>query len=675
MLRDFLTGCCLLLVATAFGQPHATSSAPPSVRIYNASRINTAEMEFCPAIYEQGLVYVSRYKNGPVNPATGETFYELFYSELDPNGLPGRPQSFSQTLNSAYHEGPVSFSRDGKRIFFTRTNLQNGVRRSDARGQVGFKIYEAEKGLYDWENVRELPFNSNDYSCLHPALSADGKRLFFASNRGGADTYGGFDLYMVEFDGQQWGQPINLGPEINTPRNEAFPFYHESGTLFFSSDGHPGQGGYDLFMIDISSRRWGQLRNLGAPFCSPSDDLGLVLIPDATRGYFTSGRAGGYGQDDIYFFESPQGLQGLQAAPQLHATVTVYDAATSRRLMGASVRLYALTPDGMVEDENLYDLELVSSQQPGAEVNLRLVRKREEELAPPLATTDRNGETVVALTPGKEMLLLISKAGFFDQELKFKVMDEGPDRPLEILLRPSNCINLAGTVNTQAYGIPVPGAKISIRNLCNGDVIEVQTDVNSQFEACLESGCDFDLTVSKPGYEPSTTQVTTARLRGSRSLNVNLEMRAIDQAIIHAPIAAGTVIVLQNIYYDFNKSTVRTGSASDLEALVKLMNRYPSMIVEMGAHTDSRGDHNSNLELSLRRAEAAKDFLVQRGIDAERIRAVGYGEAFPRNQCVDGVSCTEAEHGLNRRTEVKVLSINERAEVGYHRNGSLDVKD
>lgn len=674
MLRDLLTGCCLLFTTGAMAQSYATTAAPPAVRIYNASRINTADMEFCPTIYENGLVYVSRYKNGPINPATGETFYELFYAELDPYGLPGRPQSFSQTLNSAYHEGPVSFSRDGKRIFFTRTNLQNGVRRAGQKGQVGFKIYEAQKGLYDWENVRELPFNSDDYSCLHPALSADGQRLFFASNRGGADTYGGFDLYMVEFDGQQWGQPINLGPEINTPRNEAFPFYHESGTLFFSSDGHPGQGGYDLFMIDISGRRWGQLRNLGSPFCTPADDLGLVLTPDAAQGYFTSGRAGGYGQDDIYFFESPQGLEGLQRAPQLHATVTVYDAGSSRRLIGASVRLYTLTPDGLVEDENLYDLELVSGEQPGAEVNLRLIRKREEELAPPLTTTDRNGEAVVELPAGKDMLLLVSKEGFFDQELKFRTSENGPDRPLEILLRPSNCINLAGTVNTLSYGTPVPGALISIHNKCTGEISEARTDVNSHFEACLEPGCDFEITVEKAGYEPATTQVTTARLRGSRSLNVNLEMRALDQGVINEPIAAGTVIVLQNIYYDFNKSIVRTGSAGDLEALVKLMQRYPSMVIEMGAHTDSRGDHTSNLELSLRRAESAKEFLVQRGIDAERIRAVGYGEAFPRNGCVDGVACSEAEHGLNRRTEVKVLSINERAEVGYHRNGLL-IKD
>jgi hypothetical protein len=233
--------CCCLAMAqaqpvTEYGDAGASAGA---VRLFNASRVNTSDLEFCPVIYENGLVYVSRYQNGPVDPE-GNTYFELFYAELDPNGMPGAPASFSTEINSAYHEGPVSFSRDGNRLFFSRTNLRKGVRRADKKGRTGLKIYTAERGVFDWENVRELPFNSDEYTCMHPALSADESKLFFASNQPGG--YGGMDLYVSEWDNGQWSAPINLGPDVNTSQNEAFPFFHESGVLFFASNGHPGLG-------------------------------------------------------------------------------------------------------------------------------------------------------------------------------------------------------------------------------------------------------------------------------------------------------------------------------------------------------------------------------------------------------------------------------------------------
>ncbi|MCB0639919.1 MAG: OmpA family protein, partial [Lewinella sp.] len=161
------------------------------------------------------------------------------------------------------------------------------------------------------------------------------------------------------------------------------------------------------------------------------------------------------------------------------------------------------------------------------------------------------------------------------------------------------------------------------------------------------------------------TQVTTVRLRGSRSLTADIEIHPTSDAVLREPIREGTVIVLENIYYDFNKSAIRRGAATDLEALAQLMERYPSMMVELGAHTDSRGPADYNQDLSERRAASAKQFLVQRGIAANRIRTVGYGETQLRNHCADGVNCSEEEHRLNRRTEVRVLSIDERVRLEF----------
>lgn len=630
------------------------------VRVFNSNRINTSDLEFSPSIYENGLVYVSRYENGPIDPKTGETYYELFYAELAPNGMPTKPSSFSTEINSAYHEGPVSFNRSGDLIFFSRTNTHNGVRRSDGKGRSQLKIYQASRGLFDWENVQELPFNSDDYSCMHPALSPNQEKLFFASNMPG--SYGGMDLYFVEWKNGRWSNPINLGPEINTTKNEAFPFYHESGILFFSSDGHKGEGGLDLFMIDISARQWETVLNLGAPFNSPQDDLGLVILPNGHSGYFSSSRSGGFGQDDIYMFQTDKGIQGIKPQIVLDDIVRVVDKTTSRRVIGSSLRLFELNKEGLIDDKSAYDMELVPNSRTG-ELVMKMIRKKADNLGEPTAVSDRAGETILQLSPNKKYLLIASKEDYFTYELEFSTTKEGASKPLEILLEPTNCILLSGTIKSDRFQIPIPNVSIKLHNKCDGTTSIYRSNIMGNYEICLPIGCDYTLEGFKDGYEPGGTQVTTVKLRGSRSLNADFFIHPTSDAILREPIREGTIIVLENIYYDFNKSAIRKGAALDLEALAQLMDRYPSMQVELGAHTDSRGTDEYNLKLSNQRAESAKDFLLQRGVGADRIRAVGYGETAPRNHCVDGVKCSEEGYLLNRRTEVKILNINERVTI------------
>jgi len=146
-------------------------------------------------------------------------------------------------------------------------------------------------------------------------------------------------------------------------------------------------------------------------------------------------------------------------------------------------------------------------------------------------------------------------------------------------------------------------------------------------------------------------------------------MQPITESVLTQPIQEGTVIALENIYYDFNKSSIRRGSTPDLDALVKLMQTYPSMEIEMTAHTDSRGSKDYNLQLSLKRAESAKQYLISHDIDPERIRAFGYGESQPRNHCIEGIECSESEHQYNRRTEVKITKIDEAIKVQYNPDG------
>lgn len=632
------------------------------IRLSNASNINTDGMEFSPVLYGNGIVYVSRRKNGPIDENTGQTFYELFYAEADPNGQPLKGQNFSVEINSHLHEGPVSFNRQGNEIFFTRSNQRQGLSKADKKGRVRLKIYKADKGYFDWENIEELPFNDNSYSCLHPALSADGKRLFFASDKPGG--FGGMDIYFVERTSRGWSAPINLGPEINTPKNEVFPFSHESGTLFFASDGHQGLGGLDIFMIDLSDRKWGRVINLGLPFNSEKDDLGLVLRPDGTRGYFTSNRErDNRGQDDVYLFDAPSGLKGIELPETNNTLVSVYDVESSRRILGAGVRVYPLSADGMADNDELYDLEMLPNEK--GEVSLTLVRKKDEELGDPQYLTNRNGEAVVPFEVGKSFLVIVTKRGYKTKEIKFTSPDQLRVRPLEVLMEPNNCLTLNGDVIVDAYKVPVTNARVQITNECNGKVSITHTDIEGKFEHCLEIGCNFGIRVIKEGYEEGWSSVSTEGIRGNRYIAAEISMKVKSLDLLKEPISVGTVIILENIYYDFNKSAIRSGEARDLEALAKLMKRYPSMEVELGAHTDSRGENDYNLKLSLKRAESAKRFLLRQGIKSHRIQVFGYGEAYPRNHCVDGTECDEQEHSFNRRTEVKVTKIDESVRLEF----------
>jgi len=151
----------------------------------------------------------------------------------------------------------------------------------------------------------------------------------------------------------------------------------------------------------------------------------------------------------------------------------------------------------------------------------------------------------------------------------------------------------------------------------------------------------------------------------TQQVEVNVLLNPIADNILNEPIKEGSIIVLENIYYDFNKSAIRKGAARELDALVRLMKQYPSMEIELVAHTDSRGSEEYNLQLSLRRAESAQKYLIRHGIAVNRIKAFGYGESQPRNNCTDSVDCTEEEYQYNRRTEVKVTKIDEPVKVQY----------
>jgi outer membrane protein OmpA-like peptidoglycan-associated protein len=624
------------------------------VKILNTAKINTANLEFSPAYYQNGIVFVnSRKQHGKK-----ETYYKLFYADLDGSGLPLEPREFSVHLNTTQYEGPVTFDRDGKVLYFTNNNIKNGVQNENTESVDHLKIYEAKKGVQDWGEINELSFNSNDYDCAHPTLSADGQKLYFTSNMPGG--YGGMDLYFVEKTGNGWSRPINLGSDINTKKNELFPFIHSSGNLFFSSNGYKGAGELDLFMIDISGRKWGQVTNLGQPFNSPADDLGIILNPDGTRGYFASSRKGGTGKDDIYMFEAAEGIWGRTTPSLLSATLKIYDSNSKNAIEGAEIRVFEKTADGFISSENdLFEGVLLPAEDGSNELVFKMIRKDTGALNKADLQSDKGGEAVYDFLGERQYLLLVTKDEYKSSEMVHSTLGNESPSVISIPLEKSFCSNLSGVVINKADNRFIPNAVIRVKSSCESKDQVFLTDENGAFNICLPVGCDYTVTGIKENFLNSSVSINN--LNSTKPMSKEITLSPATSTML----SEGSVIVLNNIYYDFDKSFIRKGATHELDDLYTVLSNYPSIRVELSSHTDSRGSDAYNLKLSQKRAESAKEYLVARGIAADRIEAVGYGEKQLRNDCDDNTRCSEAEHQFNRRTEVEILKIDEPVRVQY----------
>lgn len=639
-----------------------------NVKVRNAAEINTERLDFSPQYYQNGIVWVSSGKTGEVDSTTREPFFELYYTEVDKNGVPQKRETFSLELNSRKHEGPVSFSRDFKTIYFNRNNIKNeGTKKKQEKNPM--QIFEADRGYFDWEKVKYLPFNNPDFQFLHPALSPDGKTLYFASNMPGGQ--GKMDIWKVDRKEGAWGDPENLGPAVNTDGNEGFPFVHESNVLFYSSNGRDTSGNFDIFGYNLLGGY--PSFNLGPPFNSPGDDLGFILHKDGKKGFFASDREGGYGRDDIYSFEAPEGINGVEVELPVEVIVVVSDSATKEYIEGAEVRIFEQSEDGFLEGDNLYDVDLVPNPDAPNELVLKLIRKDMESLETPSKTTLSNGEVYTEMYPSRKYLILASKEDYEDGEMLFTPSNLGEDGKVMMYLSKPSCVNLKGNIAVDATGKPLDEVTVTIINNCDNTAQIVKADEKGQFSFCIPPDCDFSITAEKDGFETAVSEFSTNELEPGSELTANITMTNYegneeirdDMDGFDGPMEEGAVIVLQNIYYDFGKSVIRAGAARELDALATLMRKYPSMEIELIAHTDSRGSDEFNQSLSLARAESAKEYLTRNGVERERVTAFGYGESQLRNDCADGVECEEEEHAFNRRTEVRITKIDVPIKVEY----------
>jgi outer membrane protein OmpA-like peptidoglycan-associated protein len=289
----------------------AWKSRPAKFNVAVAASLNSGHSDFSPVFYEKGLLFASDRSNRTGKGSylwTGNSYIGLFYTEPNKAGNYStgftKPKLVKGLFNSGYHNGPITFDKDFNKAFVTQTTIYK-VQETKGPLPLGMhllKIYDGTKKNGKFRSMKSFFLNSKSYSVGHPALSPDGKTLYFISDMPGG--FGGTDIWFSTFENEKWNEPLNAGPGINTPENEMFPFISAKGDLYFSSTGLPGFGGLDLFVAHKKGNTWSQPVNLGIPANSSYDDFAFAVDRTDSTGIFSSNRPGGSGQDDLYTFQA-----------------------------------------------------------------------------------------------------------------------------------------------------------------------------------------------------------------------------------------------------------------------------------------------------------------------------------------------------------------------------------
>ncbi len=277
---------------------------PTRYRVENMQYFNSRQSDYGPAWgksdYKQVIFSSSREgaTGNKTSDVTGEYYSDLFKTRVDRKGKWGEPVPLGENVNTEFDEGAPSTNEKANTLYFTSF-------REDKEGNMTCKIFVSKKSGIEWGKAEPLTLVADTITVGHPAISPDGLTLLFAADMRGGQ--GGKDIWKVTRTSKtgEWSSPKNMGTDINTPGNEVFPYIHHDGTLYFSSDGHPGMGALDIFMATENTDGSWKIQNMKYPINSPADDFGIIFEKEKERGYLSSNRKGGKGSDDIYQFSLP----------------------------------------------------------------------------------------------------------------------------------------------------------------------------------------------------------------------------------------------------------------------------------------------------------------------------------------------------------------------------------
>lgn len=351
----------------------------------DTTNLNSEYSDYGLAPFGKEFVFTSARTDGAlyhkIHDWTNQNFTDLYSVSRNEDGSFSTPENFSKEINTKFNEASPTFTKDGKTMYFTRNNFNNGKKGKDEDKSTLVKIYKATLENGEWKNVEELPFNSDNYSTAHPVLSKDEKTLFFASDMPGG--FGNSDIYKVSINGNSFGKPENLGKVINTEGRESFPFVDDDNNLFFASDGQLGLGGLDIFESKWKDGEYQTPINLAKPINSSMDDFAFIIDKDK-KGYFTSNRESGKGYDDIYSFAYCQ--------QTIYGIVTDID--TDELLPGSSVIIFDENMNKLSEttanDKAYYEFTNLDCQ---TKYNVRVSKEEYETSERMIATAEKDGKT------------------------------------------------------------------------------------------------------------------------------------------------------------------------------------------------------------------------------------------------------------------------------------------
>ena len=509
------------------------------------TNINSELSEFSPTIYLDQMVFASNRETGSsvkrVHEWNKQPYLDLYRVKLDEEQtIKGSPTSLPKIINSKFHESSATFTKDGLTIYFTRNNYNNKEYGESEEGINFLKIYKSTRESLnsEWSEPKELSFSSDNYSIAHPALNQEETKLYFSSDMPG--TLGLSDIFVVDIleDGS-FGIPQNLGDNINTEGRENFPFISQNNELYFSSNGHIGLGGLDIFVSVIKDDgEYGEVFNLGRPINSSKDDFSFIINNELKKGYFASNRDGGKGEDDIYVSNQ---IEDLITSCQQYIDGKITAATSNESLEGVTVELF---------DENFEKID----------------------------STLTNAEGIYEFT--------------LECDKKY--------------------------------------------------IVRVSKDDFEPTEEMLEAGSEFEKNV------PLAVTIEEGD-------NLGIEKAGMGDDL-------SDLLQLDPIYFDLDKFNIRNDAAVELQKVLAVLKKYPSMKIDIRSHSDSRGKDQYNLYLSDKRAKSTAQYLIDNGISASRVSGKGYGETQLMNDCANGVDCTEEEHALNRRSEFIILNENQTPE-------------
>ncbi len=586
--------------------------------------INSDEGDFCPYVVNNEMYFLSSRRNTSV---AGRKYGwdDSYYLDVYKGYIEGtdvlNAHAVKEGLKTKVHEGPICFTKDGNTQYITRNNFIKNKYQKSKDGRVNLKIFSRKKEGEGWGEWTEFPFNSDEYSCGHPAISGDGKTIYFVSDMPG--TLGLTDVWVSNFENNSWTKPTNLGQSVNSEGREMFPQLFEDEVLFYASDGKVGLGGLDIFYTVPAEDSYFEAQNLGYPVNSQFDDFGFYART-TTTGYITSNR-GGTTKDDIYSFVA------------------------KRPIISSAINL--------IVKDNL-SKEII----PNATVVLI------DETGKPVyeAKSDDNGEIKLNVLPGKDYKLKANKDGYKESVGVIKEADIASlaNTKKEVLVE-KKIIGLLGLIADADDLSPIEGVKVTITDaFTQKEFMSFTTDKDGDFRHIYKDkkvGDDLSYMVKmeKEGYLTKIQPVDiTIKKEGYVLLHdyLNTKMYKIK---LGADI--GKVVDLNPIYFDLGKAVVRPDAKIELEKIVQLLTQNPSITIELSSHSDCRGGAAGNLALSDRRAKASAGYVISKGISALRIYGKGYGETKLINDCkCEGavvVPCSEEQHAQNRRTEFKIVKI------------------